>query len=205
MILMKKEMIKMNKSTFRRFRHLPALLLLILVLAGCNHHRNDPGYAYMAELDMYYSVPYDAYTPNPVFSDSLTMQVPPEGTIPRGKMPYPYKPKSMDEQILAGQELVNPVEPTAEAIAEGREQYQIFCAICHGDEGDGKGFLYTSKRFTAVPRALNDDYVRSKPDGEVYHVITMGTVSGLMGPHGGQIRPEDRWKIIHYMRTLAKN
>lgn len=158
----------------------------------------------MAELDMYYSVPYDAYTPNPVFTDSITLQAPPAGTIARGQAPYPYKPKSMDDQIRAGLELVNPVEATPEAIATGQEQYQIFCAICHGDLGDGKGYLYTSKRYSAMPRILNDDYVKSKPDGELYHVISLGTVSGLMGPHAAQIRPENRWKIIHYMRTLAK-
>ena len=157
----------------------------------------------MAELDMYYSVPYDAYTTHPVLHDSTTLQVPPAGTIPRGYTPYPYAPKSMDEQILAGKELINPVEATPEALEEGKEQYRIFCANCHGDNGDGKGYLFTSGRFTALPRVLNDDYVQSKPDGEIYHVITMGTVSGLMGPHDGQIRPENRWKIIHYMRTLA--
>jgi hypothetical protein len=55
-----------------------------------------------------------------------------------------------------------------------------------------------------MPRALNDDYVQSKPDGEIYHVISLGSASGLMGPHAAQIRPENRWKIIHYIRTLAK-
>lgn len=200
---MKKEMNNMKTHIFRKQVLSLSLLVLVMAFSSCNHHRNDPGRAYMAELDMYYSVPYDAYTANPVFSDSLTMQVPPEGAIARGQVPYPYQPGSMDEQVLAGQELINPIEPTPEAMAEGKEQYQIFCAICHGENGDGKGYLYTSKRFTAMPRILNDDYVQSKPDGEIYHVISLGTVSGLMGPHAGQIRPENRWKIIHYMRTLT--
>jgi mono/diheme cytochrome c family protein len=195
---------KMNTPAFINKGLFPVMLMTVILLAGCNHRRNDPGRAYMAELDMYYSEPYDAYTSNPVFADSLTMQVPPDGAIARGEIPYPYHPKSMDDQIKAGQELVNPVEATPENISNGKEQYQIFCAICHGDLGDGKGYLYTSKRFTAMPRVLNDDYVLSKPDGEIYHVISLGTVSGLMGPHAAQIRPENRWKIIHYMRTLAK-
>jgi mono/diheme cytochrome c family protein len=201
---MKKGMNKMKTYTFINTTKILVLIAMVLVIAGCNHHRNDPGRAYMAELDMYYSVPYDAYTSNPVFSDSLTMQTPPVGTIARGQVPYPYQPKSMDDQIRAGVELVNPVEPTPEVLAEGKEQYQVYCALCHGDLGDGLGYLYTTKRFTAMPRALNDDYVGSKPDGEVYHVISLGTVSGLMGPHAGQISPQNRWKIIHYMRTLAK-
>jgi mono/diheme cytochrome c family protein len=179
----------------------PAMLLLM----ACNHDRNHPGYAYMADYDMYYSEPYDAYTANPLFRDSLTMQAPVKGTIARGKMPsYPYKAKSYDDQIRAGLELANPVPLTRETLAEGKEQYNIFCLSCHGDRGDGKGYLYTSKRFTAVPTSLVGDLVKNKPDGEIYHVITLGTLSGLMGAHGSQITPENRWKIIHYVRELGK-
>lgn len=75
---------------------------------------------------------------------------------------------------------------------------------CHGERGDGKGYLFTSKRFSAQPTSLIGDLVKNKPDGEIYHVITLGTLSGLMGAHGSQISPEDRWKIVHYVRELGK-
>ena len=125
LILTKKEMNNMKTPAFNIRWYIPVVIIFTMVLAGCNHHRNDPGYAYMAEFDMYYSVPYDAYTSNPVFSDSLTMQTPPVGTVARGQIPYPYQAKSMDEQVRAGQELVNPIEATPEAIAKGKEQYQV--------------------------------------------------------------------------------
>jgi mono/diheme cytochrome c family protein len=175
-----------------------------LVAVSCNHHRNDPGWAYMADFDMYYSKPYDAYTANPVFADSLTMQSTPEGSIPRGHMPYPYLPKSMDEQVRAGKELLNPLEPTRADLLEGREQYLIYCSSCHGERGDGKGHLYASKRFPAAPTSLIEAYVQNKPDGEIYHVITRGSVSGLMGPLASQVRSDNRWKIISYVRELGK-
>ena len=180
-----------------------SLAVLLLLLVSCNHDRNHPGYAYMP--DMYYSEPYDAYTENPLFKDSLTMQTPVKGTIARGHYPsYPYKAKSADDQKLAGLELVNPVPVSPEVLAEGKEQYSIFCSNCHGDKGDGKGYLFTSKRFTAQPTSLTGDLVKAKPDGEIYHVITMGTLSGLMGSHASQISPENRWKIVHYVRELGK-
>lgn len=180
-----------------------SLAALLLLTASCNHKRNHPGYAYMP--DMYYSEPYDAFTASPLFKDSLTMQTPVMGTIARGHMPaYPYKPKSADDQKRAGLELANPVPVSSDILAQGKEQYQIFCAMCHGDRGDGKGFLFTSKRFPAQPTSLIGDLVKAKPDGEIYHVITLGTLSGLMGAHGSQISPENRWKIIHYVRELGK-
>jgi hypothetical protein len=55
-----------------------------------------------------------------------------------------------------------------------------------------------------MPSNLITDPVKSKPDGEYYHVITLGTLSGLMGAHGSQISPENRWKIIDYVRQLQK-
>jgi hypothetical protein len=41
-------------------------------------------------------------------------------------------------------------------------------------------------------------------DGEIYHSITLGY--GSMGPHGSLVRPDDRWKVINYIRmVLQKN
>jgi mono/diheme cytochrome c family protein len=177
---------------------------IIMVLSACKHDRNHPGYAYMAEQDMYYSDPHEAYTENEVFNDSLTMRVPVEGTIPRGMIPYPYEPRNFQEQQLAGKELVNPFPVNNKILAKGKEQYQIYCMACHGEKGDGNGHLYTSGKYPAMPTSLIETYVTSKPDGEIYHVITLGSLSGLMGAHGAQITPENRWKIIHYVRTLAK-
>jgi mono/diheme cytochrome c family protein len=187
-----------------RFKYpiIPLAAILLLTIS-CNHKRNHPGYAYMP--DMVYSQPYDAYTTNPLFKDSLTMQLPVKGTIARGHEPaYPYLPKNADEQKRAGLELVNPVPISAKSLATGKELYGIFCVNCHGDKGDGKGYLFTSKRFPAQPTSLIGDLVKNKPDGELYHVITLGTLSGLMGAHGSQISPENRWHIINYVRELGK-
>jgi mono/diheme cytochrome c family protein len=153
--------------------------------------------------DMYYSGAYEAYSPNPVLSDSVTMQLPVKGTIARGHIPYPYKAKSFEDQKLAGEELLNPVVETPAVLAKGKEQYTIFCSNCHGVLGKGDGHLFASGKFTAKPTSLADSLVQSKKDGEIYHIITVGSLSGLMGAHGPQITPENRWNIIHYVRTLA--
>ena len=181
------------------------ILTVTLLAVSCKHDRNHPGYAYMGEFDMYYSEPYDAFTENPVLEDSVTMQVPVEGTVPRGFLPYQYAPGSIDEQIRAGKELVNPLDTTEANLAEGKRQYEIFCMLCHGETGDGQGHLYTSGKYTAMPTSLVDNYVQDKPDGEIYHVIAVGSVSGLMGAYGAQVTPENRWKIVQYVRQLGNN
>ncbi len=179
-----------------------AVLMTSLLFAACSHDRNNPGYAYMP--DMYYSEPYDAYTENPVFADSITNQHPPEGSIARGQTPYPYKAKSFEDQQRAGLELINPIEPNVENLAIGKEQFRIYCSNCHGVLGIGDGYLFTSKKFPIKPTSLVENYVQSKPDGEIYHIITTGSLAGLMGAHGAQIKPNHRWMVINYIRTLAK-
>jgi len=179
------------------------ILILVLALSSCNKDKTHPGYAYMP--DMYYSEAYNANSENPVFRDKMTNQMPVPGTIARGHMPYPFQPKNHADQVAAGNTLVNPIAIDSITLEEGRAQYEIFCISCHGDIGDGNGHLYTSKLFMAKPTSLIEPYVLDKQDGELFHIITVGSLSGLMGAHGSQIKPEDRWKIINYFRTeLAK-
>jgi mono/diheme cytochrome c family protein len=184
------------------------LLLIPLIFASCDKDKNNPGYAYMGKFDMYYSKFYKAYTPNPVFTNGLTNQLPPEGSIARGKMPFPLKGESIADravnQSLAGVQLINDIEVSDQIIADGKAQFEIFCVTCHGNQGKGDGHLYTSKLFPAKPTSLVESYVQNKADGEIYYVISKGSISGLMGPHGNMISPDDRWKIVHYLRELAK-
>jgi len=174
------------------------LILSAIVLSSCSYDPNNPGRAYFP--DMAYSIPYDAYTANPVFPDGRTMQTPIEGTVPREMIPYQYK-KTFEDQQKAGLELVNPMEANEENLARGEAEFKIFCVVCHGKNGKGDGHLYTSKLFTAKPTDLTSATIQDKPDGEIYHIITVGSLSGLMGAHGGQIKPADRWKIVTYIKN----
>ncbi|MBN2173893.1 MAG: c-type cytochrome [Bacteroidales bacterium] len=172
-----------------------------LVFSACHRDNNSTGQAYFP--DMSYSYAFETYGSSPNFSDSIQMLMPVEGTIPREMIPYQFG-KTFQEQVRAGQELVNPYTPDEAVMKRGKEQYTIFCSNCHGVSGKGDGYLVTSKLFTAQPVSLLSDYVQSKPDGEIFHVITLGSLSTLMGAHGSQIKPEDRWKIVTYVKNGLK-
>lgn len=191
----------MKYNTIHIATRLAGFIFLVFIMASCMHGNNDTGYVYMP--DMAYSQAYETYSPNPNMPLGITSQPPVDGTIPRGIIPYQYQ-KTFDDQLRAGMELFSPVEMNAENLSRGKAEYDIFCAMCHGVSGKGDGHLFTSNLFTAKPRDLTSDFVQSKPDGELYHVITMGSLSTLMGPHASQIKPDDRWKIILYMRNGFK-
>ncbi len=189
----------MNTMKHQLLKQTFLLLILVVALSSCNKDKTHPGYAYMP--DMYYSEAYNANSENPVFPDKATNQMPVPGTIARGYMPYPYQPKNHADQVAAGNELVNPIAVDTITLKKGKAQYDIFCKNCHGVNGDGNGYLYTSKLFALKPTSLIEPYVLDKKDGEIFHIITVGSLSGLMGAHGSQITAENRWKIINYIRN----
>jgi hypothetical protein len=50
------------------------------------------------------------------------------------------------------------------------------------------------------PLSISGENAVKLKDGEIFHTITLGIRS--MGAHGSQIRPDDRWKLVQYIRKL---
>ena len=183
-------------------------LLFVVALSSCVRDKNNPGYAYMGEHDMYYTKFDKAYAPSKVLPNGQINQPAPQGSVDRRSTYFPFHPKNIAEKVAgqakAATELKNPIRPTTVNLAEGKHQYGIFCADCHGVDAKGDGHLYTSGLFPAKPRDLTSSYVQNMADGSIYFIITEGSISGLMGPHGVQVIPENRWKIINYLRSIVK-
>ncbi len=91
-----------------------------------------------------------------------------------------------------------PFPITAEIVNRGQERYQIFCAVCHGGTGNGDGLVV--RRGFRTPPTYHSDQLRQAPVGHYFDVITNGW--GAMPSHAAQIKPEDRWAIIAYLRAL---
>ncbi|MCX6272869.1 MAG: cytochrome c [Bacteroidetes bacterium] len=187
--------IKKTAYLLSQFSILTVGLVVGSFFNSCDRTRNDKGYEYFP--DMVHSMAYETYSPNPNYKDGKTQQPPVAGTINREIVPYPYS-NTEEGRARAGQELSNPFTPTAGNLVAGKEKYTIFCGNCHGEKGDGNGYLFTSKRFPIKPANYLSDRVMNLPAGEIYHVITNGY--NTMGAHAAQIVPEDRWKIILYLQ-----
>ena len=179
-----------------RQRNILICSVIALALFSCDRTRSSTGWDYMP--GMYYSNAYESYTPNPNFSDNMTMRLPVEGTVPREMVPFAWE-KSDEDRLDAGETLINPLELTEENLRGGQAAYEVFCNSCHGPAGDGQGYLFTSERYPYPPASLISDQARELKDGEIYHSMTVGY--GIMGAHGGMISPEERWKIILHIRT----
>jgi mono/diheme cytochrome c family protein len=175
------------------------LVFLLTDLYSCNRDRNNPGWDYFP--DMFYSAAYKTNSKNPNFDDGMTMRVPVPGTVPRDFIPFEYT-NDPESRVKAGKELVSPVLRTPETLLQGKAIYNTFCIGCHGISGKGDGRLFTSGLYPLKPLSLSGDTASKLKDGEIFHTITLGIRS--MGAHGSQIRPEDRWKLVLYIRKLQE-
>jgi mono/diheme cytochrome c family protein len=96
----------------------------------------------------------------------------------------------------------NPVKPTADSRAKAKALYQIDCAMCHGDNGDGKTDLAKSMGLTMA------DFTDSKtlaevPDGQLFGIIRNG--KDKMPPEdAGRAKATMVWNLIIYLRSMAK-
>ena len=175
------------------------LLLTGVILSSCDRQKNMRGYDFIP--DMVYSQAYETYSNNPNFKDSMTMRVPVNGTVPRGFIPFRYTIDSVS-RARAGREFLSPFLPTDDVLARGKLIFTTFCIGCHGALGKGDGQLYSSGLYPLKPREISGISTSKLKDGEIYHTITLGF--GSMGAHGAQVRPDDRWKLVLYVRELQK-
>ena len=95
---------------------------------------------------------------------------------------------------------VFPINIDRAAIERGRDRFQIYCVVCHGFTGEADGMIV--RRGFRKPPSYYEDRLQegATPAAHFFDVITNGW--GAMPDYAAQIAPEDRWKIIAYIRAL---
>jgi cytochrome c len=97
----------------------------------------------------------------------------------------------------------NPVKPTAAGQERAKKLYTMDCALCHGDNGNGKTDLATSMNVTLAdwtdPKSLGD-----KQDQELFNDIRKGKGDKMPPEDASRAKDDDVWNLIHYIRGLSK-
>ena len=120
----------------------------------------------------------------------------PAGSVPRtgGELAYA---KEAREAAAARK---NPVASTPESIAKGSALFVIYCTPCHGPSGKGDGLV--AAKFVPPPDLTNADLHKSRTDGYWQSYLSAG--GAIMPSYAEALSPEERWHIVNYVRTLAK-
>jgi len=160
-------------------------LLALAILVGCRNDMHDqPRFKPLAKSDF--------------FADMRASRAPVENTVARGQL-------NEDTYFYTGKIGSNPGDympaevPVNQATLErGRERFDIYCAPCHSRLGDGNGMV--PQRGYRHPPSYHQERLRKAPLGYFFDVMTNGF--GAMPDYAMQITPEDRWKIVAYIRAL---
>lgn len=179
------------------------LSLAILVLVSCGRDPEDTGRTFVP--DMQYSSAYEPYAPGPkvdgsTLNDGLSARKPVKGTIPRGHITYHLK--DTDEDREKSKEVKSPVERTESTQLKGKELYNIYCGVCHGEKGDGNGEIVANGHYKPVPTSYIEGRGLELTEGEIYHAMTYG--KNMMGHYRSQLNSRERWLVTHYVQTLQE-
>jgi cytochrome c553 len=130
------------------------------------------------------------------FQDGAASRPLPPNTVARGFL-------DEDEAFYKGMMGTNlvtefPFPITRQVLERGRERFEIYCAVCHGQTGEGNGMIV--QRGFPVPPSYHIDRLRAAPVGHFYDVMTRGY--GIMYSYASRVEPSDRWAIAAYIRAL---
>ncbi len=178
-----------------------ALAIMVLSLSGCMRGQRSDKPPIHLNPNMDTQEKYKPYRMSPLFSDSASMRLPVAGTVPRGSL-HDNDPVFTGKDSNGEPVKTSPVPFTKSLLLRGQERYNIYCAVCHGGLGDGKGII-TQYRFPLPPTSLQTDQSRAFTDGHYFDVITNGIRN--MPAYKYQIPVHDRWAIIGYIRALQKS
>jgi cbb3-type cytochrome c oxidase subunit III len=96
----------------------------------------------------------------------------------------------------------NPVPASAESIDAGKRLYQRHCASCHGVNAEGGS---GNDLIPAAPDLTDKDWKHGGTDGEIFSAIKNGIPPDLnMVPFGDQLKDQEIWSVVNYIRSLAK-
>ena len=108
-----------------------------------------------------------------------------------------YSPMPITTDSFAA--IASPVAADARSIANGRLEYQINCAVCHGNAGDANGGLKRVNAGYAFAPSLLTPVAKARTHGYIYGIIRNGR--GVM-PNYNRIEEADRWDVANYVKAL---
>lgn len=166
-----------------RNRLLP-LLAFAFALAGCRQDMQDqPRYKPLAATDFF----GDGRSARPEIPDTVA-----RGELHLDQARYTGKVNGVDVTEF-------PFPITKADLVRGQERFNIFCSPCHGRLGDGQG-LVPQRGFRKMPPSYHIERLRNAPVGHFFDVVTNGF--GVMYSYASRVPPDDRWRIIAYIRAL---
>lgn len=129
----------------------------------------------------------EPYGGSEAFADSAAMRTPPPGTVARESTPA---------ESAAVMPAITPA-----LLERGRAQFHVFCAVCHGERGDGASVV-ASNMSPSKALSLLTPGARTITPAQLYTFISQG--AGRMPSFSASLSSADRWAVVAYVAQLQQ-
>ena len=177
-----------------------ALTAFLMILStGCYRGRPSAKPPIHINPNMDKQTKYTVQSRSNFFANNSAMREPVKGTVSRGNLHDNiafYEGKDENGKFVS-----LPIKMNMKLLDRGQERYTIYCAVCHGQAGQGNGIV--TQRGLLPPSTFHDERLRDKQDGYFFDIITNG--KGNMPSYSHQVPAADRWAIVSYIRALQRS
>ncbi len=193
-----------------------ALLPFALIARVRSIHTSQPRLHFFQDMDAQPKLKAQATSAR--YADGRAMRPTVSGAVARGRL-------NIDDHFQRGKVFrdgkwtwattyPDRVPITMQTLERGRERFDIYCATCHGESGNGlglvhrraeklqsSGWIQPSSLHVIDPKTGKLTYgTQLYPHGKMFQIITHGVRT--MPGYEAQIPPDDRWAIVAYIRAL---
>ncbi len=116
-------------------------------------------------------------------------------------IPYPEHSVPFKMGAYVARTVTNPYPDDPVSIERGEALFAVHCALCHGDKGIGGGPV--GDYFDPPPPDLTLELLNSLNDAFLFTVLTDGF--GRMPRMIENLSVSERWDVINYLRSLARD
>ncbi len=99
--------------------------------------------------------------------------------------------------VADAKKLKSPVSYTKKSISQGRSTYMRNCTGCHGADGKATVDVVADATDLTSPKLWKN----GTTEGEIFRSISQGQ-GASMPTFKGQIKEEDIWHLVNYIRSL---
>jgi mono/diheme cytochrome c family protein len=108
------------------------------------------------------------------------------------------------KDVISETATINPTQPDAASLADGKFKFNTYCAVCHGTsrEINKEGFAKTKVNELGMIAPAVVTLTPFFSDGYIYHKAKYG--GAVMPAMGFAVAAKERWNIVNYIRELEK-
>lgn len=179
--------------------------LFSTALSGCRGQKSTEP-PILPIQNMVEQTSYGPQSKNDFYKDGLANRPPIPGTVAQGE-------EKTNKPLYAGQEMNStdqnpiwvkkiPIKLNKTVLLRGQEEFNVYCAPCHGNSGDSDGLVTQHAGGSIRPSSLHDQERIALSVGKIYDAVRNGVNNWNMPGFAAQMSVQDRWAVVAYVRAL---